>query len=222
MTKTTKIILAVCAGLLVLCCGALAIGYFFVSRTIGQSVAMSPAEMSRVGHEIADYSLPAGYVEKMAISVLGMKIVGIGPSSSSDNMMLMLMQIPTTGTTNQEELERQMRQAWDQQGSTQSQNYTVVGTREVTVRGEKVILTISEASSQGESTATRQEIGVFTGKSEKMVMFMAMGDKESFDENVVDEFLGSIREKTRGDADQEFMKEAIEAECERVDRDPAH
>ncbi len=194
MNKNTKIILGISAGIVLLCCVALAGVYFYLQRVGAQAISMSPEEKARVGHEIADYTLPEGYEEVMAMSVAGIKMVIIGPSSSftTGETALTLMQMPTAGYS-QEEMERQMRQAWERQGGSPSQGYTSVGTREATVRGQKITLTISEAGSQGQDKIMRQEIGIFTGKNEKMVMFMAMGEKGSFNEDIVDEFLGSIK-----------------------------
>ncbi len=194
MSKNTKIILAISAGVVVVCCGLALIAYFYFGRALGRSITMNPADKSRIGHEIADYTLPEGYEEMMAVNMLGLKMVVIGSSSSSsDQTVLMLMQMPTTGNMNQEEMQRQMRQAWEGQAGKQSQNYTVVGTRDVTVRGDTVTLTISESTAQGSEMVMRQEMAIFTGASEKMVMFMAMGEKDKFEEGIVDEFLGSIR-----------------------------
>jgi hypothetical protein len=192
MSRGLKIGLAVGGGLLLLCCIAGVIIYFTVVRTIQQAVVLDPVAAAKVGHEIVDYRLPDGYQETAAMTILGMKMVIIGPQSQASGQMgLVLAQLPT-GTGNQEQWQQQMQQSWEQQGGQSSQNYHVVGTEQVTIRGQSVTLTVSEGQSTN-GTVTRQVFGVFTNKGGNMVMLMAAGDKESWNQQALDQFLGSIQ-----------------------------
>ena len=193
MSRGLKIGLAVGAGVLLLCCIVSVVVYFVVQNTLKNAVTTDPAEAAAIGHEIVDYTLPRGYEEQMAMTILGMKILAIAPTAGGqDPMVLMLMQFPASVQMSREEMERQMRQAWQQQGGKQDQNYTVVGTEEVTIRGGTVTLTVSESKSE-DGIVTRQVVGAFPGKDERMVLLMAMGDKDSWDQEALDEFLRSIR-----------------------------
>jgi hypothetical protein len=193
MSRGLKIGLAVGAGVLVLCCISVVVVYFVVIRAIQNSFTTDPAKVAEIGRQIVDYTPPRGYQERMAMTVLGMRLVALGPSlETKDKPILMLMQFPTSVQMDREEMERQMRQAWEQQGGQRNQDLHVVGTQEATIRGQSVTLTVSEGKA-GDKEAVRQVVGAFSGKDARMVLFMATGTIESWDQGAVDEFLASIR-----------------------------
>jgi hypothetical protein len=68
----------------------------------------------------------------------------------------------------------------------------VVGTQKATIRGQSVTLTISEGASGSSEATMRQVTGVFNGK-DGIVMLMAMGDVDRWDQTMLDQFLASIR-----------------------------
>jgi hypothetical protein len=197
MSRGVKITLIVVAVLLVLCCAGGAavflIGGPILGRAVSRTFVQDPAQAAKTGHEIVDYTLPPGYREMFAMNMVGIKMVAIAPQEQSGNaMVLMLMQFPAGSNLSQEDMERQMQQAWSQQGQRGSVQMQVVGTQKVTIRGQTVTLTISEGSSGTSSATMRQAVGVFAGNN-GLVMLMAMGDKYRWDQAALDEFLASIR-----------------------------
>jgi len=197
MSKGVKITLIVVAVVLVVCCvgGAIVIlaGGALVGRFASQAIIQDPEQTAKVGREIVEYTLPPGYREVFAMNMLGIKMVAISEKDFADEtMMLMLMQFPTTSNLDQEQMERQMQQAWSQQSQRGNFQMRVVGTQKVTIRGQSVTLTISEGTSGSSDVTMQQVTGVFNGQ-DGMVMLMAMGDKDRWDQTALDQFLASIR-----------------------------
>ena len=196
MSKGVKITLIVIAVVLVVCCvgGAVAIlaGGAIFGRAVGQAVVQDPEQAAKMGREIVEYTLPPGYHEVFAMNMLGIKMVAISQKDLTDAaMVLMLMQFPTTSNLDQEQMERQMQQTWSQQSQRGNFQMRVVGTQKATIRGQSVTLTISEGTSGSSDVTLRQVTGVFNGKG-GMVMLMAMGNTDQWDQTVLDKFLASI------------------------------
>ncbi len=196
MSKGVKIALVVVAILLVLCClGGL--GFYFISqRVVSQAITDDPTKAATLGHEIVDYNLPDGYRELGGMNALVFKMVFIGSASkTSDSRFIVLMQIPAGTNMDQAEMQRQITQAMQQQGQGRNMQTHVVGTQTATIKGQPVTLTISEGTvTEGSDAGTvfRQVIGVFPGK-DGTAMLMAMGQKDTWDQATLDNFLASIR-----------------------------
>jgi len=196
MSRGVKITLVVVAVLLVLCCVGGAAAFWIGGRLIGQAAQQAfvedPEQAAKIGHQIADYTLPPGYREVGAMNAILFKMVFIGPQSrSSDRMVFALMQYPIGSNVDQEEMQRQMRRAFEQQGQRRNMQMQVVGTRQVTIKGQPVTLVISEGSSS-EGQTMRQVWGMFPGK-DGTAMLMAMGDQDGWDQAALDKFLASIK-----------------------------
>jgi len=192
MSRGVKIALVVVAVLLVLCCIGGIAAYFITQRVVSRAVSTNPVQATQTGHEIVDYTLPPGYHEVFAMNMGIIKMVAIGPQDeSTDTMGLVLMQFPTGSNLSQEEMERQMSQALAQQGRGGFENMQVVGTQQVTIKGQTVTLTASEGSGSS-GVVHRQVTGVFPGK-DGLVMLMAFGAKDKWNQQALDEFLASIK-----------------------------
>lgn len=196
MSRGVKITLVVVAVLLALCCVGGVAAFLIGGRLLGQAAQQAfvedPEQAAQIGHEIADYVLPPGYHEMGAMNALIFKMVFIGPQSrSSDMMIFALMQYPIGSDVDQEEMQRQMRQAVEQQSRRRNMQMRVVGTRQVTIKGQPVTLVISEGSSS-EGQMFRQVWGMFPGKG-GTAMIMAMGAQDSWDQAALDKFLASIK-----------------------------
>jgi hypothetical protein len=193
MSRGVKIALVVIGIVLVLCCIGGVATYFITARAVGQAFTTDSKQAAKIGHEIVDYTLPSGYQEQGGIKMVGIKMVIIAEhrtSQSGDRMALTLMQFPAGLNLSQEDMERQMSQTLAQQGQRGSEPLQVVGTQKVTVKGQPVTLTISEAS--GSEGVHRQATGVFPGK-DGLVMLMAFGTKADWDQATLDQFLASIK-----------------------------
>ncbi len=196
MSRGVKIALVIVIILLGLCCIGGAGFYFISQRVVSQAVIDDPAKAAALGHEIVDYNLPDGYRELGGMNALVFKMVFIGSTSkTSDSMFIMLMQIPSGTNMDQEEMQRQMTQAMQQQGQGRAMQTHVVGTQTATIKGQPVTLTISEGEvTEGSDAGAifRQVMGVFPAK-DGTAMLMAMGKKDTWDQATLDSFLASIK-----------------------------
>ncbi len=190
MSKGWKV--ATSVGALVLClCAIACISTFIIGRyTLPKTIASQPEQAAKIGHEIVDYTLPAGYRELVGMSLFGAKWVTIA-SDSADTLMIMLMQFPKNVEMSQEEMQQQMERSLAQQNNRRTTNLKVVGTQKVAIKGSQVVLTVSEEQSTDDQ-AMRQVVGVFPGKA-GVVMIMVMGEIKTWTQDVLDEFLASIQ-----------------------------
>lgn len=167
---------------------------FFVIRQIGtqvgQALKTDPAEMAAVSDKIAQYDMPPGYSTKMAMSIMMYELVMLGPTNpGSGSMTIMFMQFSGSTGLDQEQMQEQVRQSFEQQSGQRGVQMTVVETRQETIRGEQVTVTISEGGSTG--LMMRQLMTVFTGKGGPTVL-MIQGAASDWDEGLISNFLHSI------------------------------
>ena len=189
MSRNSKIALIIVGALVVMCLGICATGYFLLPRLTNNIVSQNPQDAKRIGAEIAEYTLPAGYTESFGMNMLVYKLVGITPENfNGDGMMFMLMGTNSAGAS-QAEMERQMQQAFQQQYGKAGSRMEVMGQERVNIRGQSVTLTIAENDA---SPRLRQAIGTFEGKN-GLVIVMAMGAADTWDNALLREFLESIR-----------------------------
>jgi hypothetical protein len=165
---------------------------FLVVREAGSRVTESfktdPTSIAQVGDKIAEYDVPPGYQESMAMSLFIYDMVYITPESENSpvSMIFMMMQFTGAGNTDAE----QMREAMEQQTGQSNSQMHVVETRTEVIRGEEVSVTVSETSTQG--LTLRQWLAVFRGNGGP-TMLMIQGPSEAWDEEVIEEFIHSIR-----------------------------
>jgi hypothetical protein len=192
MSRNTKIALAVVGGLIGVCCLGLLVVFLVapavLTSVFGDVVSSSPEEAAATGREIAEYTLPAGYQEETAMNLLNIKMVMI--SNESNDMGLVLMQFPSSYGS-EEQMREQIQQSWGQQTGQSGTNVELIEERPITIRDQSTTLDIYEGTDNNGNTV-RQEFTSFTGTN-GIVMFMAVGDPNSFDQESVDQFLESIR-----------------------------
>jgi hypothetical protein len=190
MSKRCKASIVVGIVLVLLCCIACACTSFIVRYTMRGTVAAEPEQAAVVGQEIVDYSLPDGYAEVFGANLFKLKWVVIA-SDNRDALTIMLMHIPERADVTPEEMQAVMTDLFTQQGDYgNTSSLQVVETRQVIVNDQPVTLTISESQPEFGKTM-RQAVAVFPGK-DGLAMLMAMGDAETWDQEVLDEFLASI------------------------------
>jgi hypothetical protein len=177
-----------------LCLVACVIAYFVlrqVGSQVGEAFNTDPAKVAAVSDKIAEYDLPPGYTAQMSMSIMMYDLVMIGPSQSSSNsMMIMLMQFNGNVGMSQEQMQEQVRQSFEQQSGQRGAQMTVVETRQDTIRGEQVTISISEGGSAG--VKMRQLMTVFTGNGGPTVL-MIQGPITDWDEDLITDFIHSIR-----------------------------
>ena len=180
------------AALLFCCCAALVA--FFVVRQAGQKLQegmkTDPESASQAAHEIVDYDLPPGYQEQMSMDVMIYSFVVIGPESTTTGGPLIMLAQFETGV-DQQQMEQQIRQAFEQQAGNRGQDMKLVEVKKKTIRGEETDVAIFEGTDQSGNNL-RQLITSFPGKG-GTVMLMIMGDALTWDQGMVDDFIESIR-----------------------------
>ena len=195
-TQTNKnrniwIAVAVVGVLCLVACGVAFLVFRQVGTKVTEAIKTDPSDVSAVSDKIAQYDLPPGYEAQMSMSLFVYDLVVIGSSQTgSSSMMIMLMQFNNGAGLDQAQMEEQMRQAFEQQGGQPGMQMKVVETREEIIRGEQVIVTISEGASQG--ITLRQWITVFKGNGGP-TMLMIQGTTSDWDEELILNFIHSIR-----------------------------
>lgn len=192
MSRNTKIVLAIIGGLVAVCCLGIIILTLVAPAALasifGGAVSSSPEDAAATGAEIATYTLPAGYQEEGALNLLGTKMVII--SNESNDMGLVLMQFPSSYGS-EEQMREQIQRSWGQQTGQSGTNMTLIEERPITILDQSTTLDIYEGTDSNGNTF-RQAFTSFTGDN-GIVMFMAAGDADTFDQTAVDNFLESIR-----------------------------
>jgi hypothetical protein len=156
MDKSTKTILVVIASILVLCaCGVavvFATGLWSFGRFVHfaeQNVSESPEVAVRVGGEIADYAVPAGFGSPYSIHFGDVTVVTY--RTQDERSHLLLAQFPTGTSINAQEMLRQIQKgSGDPNSIWYSTDMTLIEQKPVTIRGQETTRNVSEGtSSQG-------------------------------------------------------------------------
>ncbi|WP_420642175.1 hypothetical protein [Candidatus Leptofilum sp.] len=191
MSRNTKIVVGIIAGILGVCCIIAIVAALFLPRVF-ENFAESvddPAAAAEVANDIVDYDLPAGYDEQGAMNFLGFRMAFItGPSEQS---MIMLAEFPASLAGDEEQMQQQMRDAFANQTGNQNVNLEFVGSEEVTINGQEVTLGTYEGSDEN-GTSFRQILGVFEAKSGSPAMLMIMGPASNWDEGGISRFIDSL------------------------------
>ncbi len=181
---------------LLFCLCAVGVAVFLFAR-VGQQVMKGtktdPVEASKAAHAIADYELPEGYQERVAMNffVYSMVMIGPDPSSSTSSAakpIIMLAQFQSMGT--QQQMEQQVRQSFEQQAGRRGLTMKVVDVKKMKIRGEDVDVTTYEGTDSNGFTM-RQLITTFPGK-DGTAMLMVMGTAQTWDEAEINKFVESI------------------------------
>jgi hypothetical protein len=186
--KTTVIVVSVVAGLCVLSIIAACVAFKLAGDRVSKSMTSDPQAAATAGHQIADYDLPAGFSEQMAMNFMGYQIVMIGSDKSSTSMLIELAQF-TNSNLSPEEMQKSMQAYIDQQSGTSSGMQTVE-TRTMTIRGVETSVIIREGKAQAGYTL-RQLIAAFPGKSGQ-AMVIIQDVTQDWDDDLVDTFIESI------------------------------
>lgn len=174
-------------------CAVVVAGYLFLQmgRQLQAGLKTDPEGASGAARAIADYELPPGYQEQMAMNLLVYSFVMIGPDSpgTTTGPLIMLAQFNQLGTS-QEQMEQQIRQSFEQQSGRRGINMQVVKVEQITIRGQEVEVFTYEGTDEN-GVIIRQLITSFPGK-DGTAMLMIMGSAESWDKDVIDDFVKSI------------------------------
>ena len=195
MDRTTKIILGIIAGFIVLCLCVCVVGAFvpqIIGPVLKQAASMTenPQEVAQIAGGIVDYQLPPGYREQFGMSFFGFDMVGFSPEDIGQQF-IMLIQFPAYAGLDQAQMEQRAKQSFNERMQQEEFQMQVVEHIDATIRDQRVTLTVSEgANAQG--VAYRQVTGFFEGKKGP-VMLMIMGEKQKWDQGAVNLFLTSLQ-----------------------------
>jgi hypothetical protein len=171
--------------------------FFIVGRAITPKIRScvlslfmkeDPKYAAQVAHTMIDYDLPAGYQERSAMQVKTFYTLAIIASNDHPSDLISiqpasdLMKDPEWGGNSQERAAQEI-------GDLRYQTHTV-SVREVFIRNEPSELRILEGQDE-DGIAIRQALTVFNGKN-RNVLIIIVGDIETWDQAMVDQFLSSI------------------------------
>ncbi len=180
---------------LLFCCGAVLVAglvFWQVGKKFQEGVKADPEAAAEAAHKIADYDLPEGYQEQMAMEIMIYSFVMIGPEYSSGRAtgpVFMLAQFKAG--VNQEQIEQQLRQSFEQQAGNRGLRMSLVKVEDKTIRGAETQVATYEGTDEN-GLVIRQVVTSFPGK-DGAAMLMIMGPADLWDQDVIDAFIESIR-----------------------------
>ncbi|NJC95753.1 MAG: hypothetical protein C3F07_08630 [Anaerolineales bacterium] len=197
MDKTTKTVLIILGSVLAVCaCAGTAVfatGVWSFNRFVNfaeESVSESPQVAVRVGAEIADYEVPEGFGSPYSIHFGDVTLIGY--KSTSERSHLLLAQFPEGTSVNLDEVLRIIREGANDPNSIWYDTETeIVEQKPVTVRGQDVILTISEGMSSG-GVEFRMATAKFEGRGGPALVMIA-GPLDEWDAKMVEAFIESVQ-----------------------------
>jgi len=197
MDKTTKTALIIIGSLFLLCgCAATALiftGFWSlgnVVRWVDNSTTEDPQEAVRVGSEIADYEIPAGFDTPYGVHFGDVNMVGY--TSQSERSHILLAQFPEGTSINIDEMLRQISaRPGDSNDTWHTTETKLLEERPVTIRGQETNLSISEGTS-ADGIMYRTAIANFQGRGGPALVMVA-GPLDEWDIEMVEAFIASIQ-----------------------------
>ena len=193
MDKTTKIILIVLACVIV-CCICATITVFAAGLTTfgifrnetSSNVHIITEEAVRVGAEIVDYQVPAGYSSSFSLHIGDITVIG---NDSPDNRShIILAQFPDNTSVDFEKILKMIQQASNNPGSRwYDSNMKTIDRIPVTINGQDTTLTINEGQSS-DGISYRMASAEFQGRGGPAVLIIA-GPTDEWDMQMVDQLI---------------------------------
>ncbi len=193
MSRQTKIIIGIVAGVIVLCLAICVVGGFaatLLGRTVAQNVKADPAKAAQTASSIADITPPDNYQATTGFNMFGYTFVLYEENGQASNNMV-LMQMPTSSEINEATIQ-QMQQAMERQAGRSMSNVHTVDSRSLTIRGKPAQEIIQEGTFANSSTAIRQMLVAFQGKG-GVAMLMITGPADTWNQTAYDQMVSSIR-----------------------------
>jgi len=182
------------ATLFCLCAVGVAVLVFMrVGQQFREGMKTDPEGASKAAHAIAEYELPEGYEEKIAMDFFAYTMVMMGPRSATTSFsaarpVIMLAQFQVA--MNQQQMQEQMRRAFEQQSGRRGLKMEVVEVKKMTIRGKEVDVTTLEGTDDN-GFVMRQLLTTFPGK-DGTALLMIMGPAQTWDKEEIDQFIESI------------------------------
>ena len=189
MNENTKRILITIGIVGFLCCFVGAMSLLVIrglAKEADKRINVGPQDASQARENIATFDLPPDYELAAGMSILFYDMVSIVPEKNGYLPSIMLFQYSGVTIGDNEKMEEELRNAAQQQGGQPGVNLPIVGSFETTIKGEVTTVTVSEDSEM------RQWTAVFQGNLGP-TLFMAQGHISGWDEELLMDFLASIR-----------------------------
>ncbi len=200
MTRNTKIVLGVVAGLLVLCLcmGAAAAVTALISMN-NRVIATAPEAAVRVDQVLSDpifqeqaplqYDMPSGWRQDFTFHIFGFQMIGLGGGDGHSHIYL--LQLPPNRNA-----DTAIKEAFDgvNTSHTTYRNGMIlreVGQTTATIRGQQVTMKISEGTNR-DHEAYRQWAGAASDANGQTVVVVEQ-PVQTWDQAMVDGFLASIK-----------------------------
>jgi len=191
MSESKKLLIGFAiVGMICMCiAGVTFLGFRTLGNRFEDMANGEPTSVARAQEKIAEFDIPPGY-EPMAMSMFVYDMIYLTPSDSEYDPMIMLMQFSRATAGDPEQMAEQLRQAAEQQTDQPGLSMEMVDSFEEVIRGQTVTVTVSEASYQG--FTMRQWVTMCQGNKGPVIL-MIQGIAETWDEQLVDDFIKSIR-----------------------------
>lgn len=148
--------------------------------------ACTSQTLDEAGAAIADFDLPAGYTFEFSTSMMGYTVAAYKGQNGPSHLYLIQSEQESDG----EGLAKMLAQLVPGAGDPDS-GLTVIENRPATIRGHEVTLIVSEGVNS-EGVPYRQVTAAFEGKGGAALLVFSES-VDAWDQNVIDEFLTSIR-----------------------------
>lgn len=190
MSRQTKIILGIIAGILVLCliaCVAGVLLFNVATRSVVDNASQDPAEVDAAATNIVEFDLPAGFQPESSFHLLGVNMAMY--SNPSNDNFLILTELPMAAS---EDMVQQMQDAFEQNLGRNFSGMQVVEQRELTVRGQPATMTVLEGTDNDSGEQVRQMMVAFEGNN-GTAMISVFGPVDNFDMAAYEQMIESIR-----------------------------
>lgn len=191
MSKNTKIIIGVIAGVLVLCmiaCGVSVLAFGWFSERVVTNAVIEGEETGSTQAEIAELDMPARFTAGGGMSLLGVKMVVY--QSTNEKEVAVLMQMPVQSEINDETI-RQLQEGMGRSTNRRFNNMKTVETRDVTVRGQSGKVIIQEGTDD-QGNQYRLMMTAFQGQS-GVAMLLIGAPTGDYNQAEYDAIVDSIR-----------------------------
>ncbi len=191
MSKNTKIIIGVIAGVLVLCMIACVVSvavFGWFGTKVAENVTIEGEGSQATQAEIAELDMPARFTPLSGMSLMGIKMVVY--KSTNEKEVAVLMGMPVQEEINDDTL-RQLQEGMGRSTSRNFSNMKTIETRDVTIRGESGKVIIQEGTDD-EGTPYRLMMTAFQGQT-GIAMLMIGAPTAEYDQAEYDAIIESIR-----------------------------
>jgi len=192
MSESKKLLIGFAVvGVICVCIAGISfLGFRSFGKGIENAVSGEPTSVAKAQEKIAEFDIPPGY-EPLAMSMFVYDMVYLTPAEDSGtDPMIMLMQYSKFSSGDPEQMAEQLRQAAEQQTGQSGLSMETVDTFEEIIRDQTVTVTVSEANYQG--FTMRQWVTIFQGNNGPVIL-MIQGTAETWDDQLVDDFVKSIK-----------------------------